>query len=92
MALSVTGLVAKLISAGAVKKQRRDVTFTVKFGAYLYGYASANPDKIGSVSGWREMLSGFNPSFACLSNDEVASIAILLDYHLNETQAANAKA
>lgn len=82
--MAVTGLVAKLVSSGAVKKQDGDLTFTVDFGAYLYGYASANPAKIGSISGWRDMLSGYNDTFKDLSNDEVAAVAILLDYHLNE--------
>ena len=76
---------AKLVSAGAVKKQHKDLAFTVEFGAYVYGYASANRDKIGNLSGWREMLSGYSNSFKDLSNDEVAAVAVLLDYHLNET-------
>ena len=74
------------MSAGAVTKQDDDLAFTVDFGAYLYGYVSANPAKIGSISGWRDILSGYNDTFKDLSNDEVAAVAILLDYHLNETQ------
>lgn len=87
LGLAITGLVSKLVSAGAVAKQKdNDLVFTVNFGAYVYGYASANRDKIGNLSGWREMLSGYCDSFKDLSNDEVAAVAVLLDYHLNETQ------
>ena len=84
--MAITGLVAKLVSAGAVTNQNNDLAFTVNFGAYVYGYASANRDKMGNISGWRDMLSGYNDEFKDLSNDEVAAVAILLDFHLNEIQ------
>ena len=77
------------MSAGAVKEQDKDLVFTVEFGAYVYSYAIANRDKIGNLSGWREMLSDYSDSFKDLSNDEVTGIAVLLNYHLNETHYDN---
>lgn len=86
--MAIIGLVSKLISAGVVAKQKdNDLVFTVNSGAYVYGYASANRDKIGNLSAWREMLSGYSDSFKDLSNDEAGGIAVLLDYHLHETQS-----
>ena len=79
----------KLVSTGAVTKQNNDLAFTVNFGAYVYTYASANRDKMGTVSGWRDMLSGFNEAFKSLSNDETAAIVKLLEYHLKETDYNN---
>ena len=61
--LTITALITKLIAAGVVRKKDGDVAFTVKFGTYLYRYPSASPAKIGTLSGWREMLTGYNQSF-----------------------------
>ena len=78
----------KLLACDVVKRQEGDLAFTVKFGSYLYSYASCHPAKIGTLMGWRDMLSGFDRALAGLSNDEIAAIVVLLDYHFAETGAA----
>lgn len=88
--LTINGLVTKMIATGVIRRKNRDIVFTVKFGAYLYGYASTSPLKIGNLSGWRDLLAGYNPSFRDLSNDEAAAIAVLIDYHASKTQDADA--
>jgi hypothetical protein len=83
--LAVTGLITKLLLAGVVTKYKGDLAFTEIFGKYVYFYAISNPVKVGNISGWRDMLAGFNSRLSRLSIAEVAAVAILLDYHLNQT-------
>ena len=83
----INGLIDKLLLAGAVKKQDRDVFFTANFSKHVYGYASYNADKMGTVGEWRKMLYEFDPSLSDLSIGEVAAVVTLLDYHLTSTAA-----
>jgi hypothetical protein len=83
--LAVPGLIAKLLRAGVITRHKGDLAFTEIFGKYVYSYAVSNPVKVESISGWREILTGFNSRLSGLSVAEVAAVAILLDYHLNAT-------
>jgi hypothetical protein len=85
--LAVPGLIAKLLDADVVTKDNGDLAFTETFGKHVYTFASGSPDKIGNLSGWREMLDGFNPALSNLSTEEVAAVSILLDYQLNRMLA-----
>jgi hypothetical protein len=85
--LAIPGLIAKLILAGVITKNNDDLAFTEEFGKHVYSYAIANPVKIGSVSGWQDILVRFNLRLSRLCTNEVAAVPVLLDYHLHNVSA-----
>lgn len=85
-AVSISGLVEKMILAGVVEKQDGDLAFTTAFGDYLYDYARRNPEKIGTVRDWLDILYGFNITLVDLSAKEVAALIQLLAYYFDATE------
>lgn len=77
----------KLIAARVVERLGWELTFTREFGAYLCRALPANLGKAGRLIEWRNILGEFEPSLAFLTGDEVATIIVLLDYHVKNIES-----
>lgn len=89
--MTLSDLMGKLLSCGAIERNDNDSKgpyFTPEFTTYLKTYTSLNRDKIAVTQGWRAMLAGFHISSVMLSDDELALLIRLLEFHSNGKQSA----
>jgi hypothetical protein len=79
------GLIGKLHAAGVIDKQIHELKFSDEFCKHLvqhnraYGFEGA-----GTLEVWRRILVEFSDSLTVLSDKEVATTIVLLDYFLDK--------
>jgi hypothetical protein len=79
------GLVRKLHEAGVVDKHVNELKFSDEFCRHLVAYNQAHGFKgSGTIEIWREILVEFNESLDNMSDREVATTIVLLDYFLDK--------
>ena len=79
------GLVRKLNEAGVVDKLVNELKFSDEFCRHLVAYNQAHGFKgSGTIEIWREILVEFDENLDELSDREVATTIVLLDYFLDK--------
>ncbi|HKU48452.1 MAG TPA: hypothetical protein VJP79_00755 [Nitrososphaera sp.] len=79
------GLIQKLVGGGVVDKRINELKFSEEFCKHLvsynrlYGFRGG-----GTIEIWREILTEFNGSLESMSDKEVATTIVLLDYFLEK--------
>lgn len=82
------GLVRKLNEAGVVDKHVNELKFSDEFCRHLVAYNRAHGFKgSGTIEIWREILVEFNENLGEISDREVATTIVLLDYFLDKLSA-----
>ena len=82
------GLVRKLNLAGVVDKHVNELKFSDEFCRHLVAYNRAHGFKgSGTIEIWREILVEFNESLDEITDREVATTIVLLDYFLDKISA-----
>jgi hypothetical protein len=79
-----TGLIEKLLAAGVVEKRTEDLKFSDDFCKHLvycnrnYGFKGG-----GTLEIWRQIMVKFKSGLNDLSDKEIATTIVLLDYFLD---------
>lgn len=78
------GLIRKLLAAGVIDKRIDQLKFSDEFCRHLVSYNHSHGFKGGgTLETWREILVGFNSGLEIMSDNEVATTIVLLDYFLD---------
>lgn len=79
------GLIRKLLAAGVIDKRVNELKFSDEFCRHLVVYNKNHGFKGGgTIEVWREILVEFNSSLEMMSDKEVATTIVLLDYFLDK--------
>ena len=79
------GLIQKLLAAGVIDKRIDEVKFSDEFCKHLVSYNNLNGFKGGgTIEVWRDILDEFDDSLKAISDKEVATTIVLLDYFLDK--------
>jgi hypothetical protein len=84
MRMQGTGLIEKLLAAGVVEKRTDDLKFSDDFCKHLvycnrnYGFKGG-----GTLEVWRQIMVKFKSGLDGLSDKEIATTIVLLDYFLD---------
>ena len=80
-----TGLIRKLIAGGVVDKRVNELKFSDEFCKHLVDYNREHNFKGGgTIETWREILTEFNKALEMMSDKDVATTIVLLDYFLDK--------
>jgi hypothetical protein len=82
------GLIKKLIDEGVVERRGDELRFRDVFCTHLARYSPEDCFRGGQVEGWRKMFKEFIPSLSSLSDEDIATTTVLLDYFLNVVKAS----
>lgn len=83
-----SSVIDKLLAAGAVKiGKNKEPTFTVQFQRYLVTYAAFNKQRLQFVNGCRLLLGCFHLSLVRMTDEELATAAMLLQYQQRMTKS-----
>jgi hypothetical protein len=83
--MSESGLIEKLLVAGVIEKKIHELKFTDNFCKHLvhcnhtYGFKGG-----GTLELWRKILVEFDAKLDSLSDKEIATTIVLLDYFLDK--------
>ena len=79
------GLIQKLLAAGVIDKRINELKFSDEFCKHLVSFNNLNGFKGGgTIEVWREILDEFDESLKMISDREVATTIVLLDYFLDK--------
>ena len=79
------GLIRKLVAAGVVDKRIDELKFSDEFCKHLVFYNRTRGFKGGgTIEVWRQILVEFNDALGMISDKEVATTIVLLDYFLDK--------
>jgi hypothetical protein len=84
VSMQETGLIEKLLAAGVVEKRTDDLKFSDDFCKHLvycnrnYGFNGG-----GTLEVWRQIMVKFKSGLDGLSDKEIATTIVLLDYFLD---------
>lgn len=81
--MAPSGLIDKLIKAGAVANDKGIVTFTPQFAGYIIWTVGTSQLLDSSIGDWHNILVMFNPSLGQLSQDEIVDTILLFEYYLH---------
>ncbi len=80
-----TGLIQNLLAAGVIDKRVNELKFSDAFCKHLVFYNRASGLRGGgTIETWREIMVEFNKSLEMLSDKDVATTIVLLDYFLDK--------
>jgi hypothetical protein len=83
--LSDQSLIQKLHAAGVIDKRVNELRFSDEFCRHLVAFNRAHGFKgSGTIETWRDILDDFNESLNSMSDKEVATTIVLLDYFLDK--------
>jgi hypothetical protein len=82
----ITGLIGKLISASAVVRNEKDLSFSFSFTSHMKIYSNQNPGTVRTFQEWRYMLGSYSQSLAALSNDELAALILFFEWFYNPVE------
>ena len=83
--LSDKSLIQKLHTAGIIDKRVNELRFSDEFCRHLVAFNRAHGFKgSGTIEIWRDILNDFNKSMDSMSDKEVATTIVLLDYFLDK--------
>ena len=79
------GLIRKLVAAGVVDKRIDELKFSDEFCKHLVFYNRTRGFQGGgTIEVWRQILVEFNDALGMISDKEVATTIVLLDYFLDK--------
>jgi hypothetical protein len=82
------GLIEKLLAAGVIEKKIAELKFTDDFCRHLVYYNRNEGFKGGgSLELWRRIMVEYNASLEHLSDKDIATTIVLLDYFLDKLPA-----
>lgn len=74
-------VIDKLLAADAIQiGKNKEPTFTSQFQKYLSTYLAFNKQRIQFVNSWRQMLACFHLSLVRMTDEELSTTAMLLEY------------
>ena len=84
--VAANGLISKLCAARVVEKEYYDLKFANDFLAYLAEFNQGDlRSKAATVGGWRSMMNGYDNSLKTLSDEEIGTTIVLLDFFMQKT-------
>jgi len=83
--MAANGLISKLCAARVVERENCDLRFANDFCTYLAQYNEGNlRNKAATVEGWRSIMHGYDNSLSTISDEEIGTTIVLLDYFLEK--------
>jgi hypothetical protein len=79
------GLIGKLHAAGVIDKRINELKFSDEFCKHLVNHNKTHGfEGAGTIEVWSQILIDFSGSLTALSDKEVATTIVLLDYFLDK--------